>query len=53
MYMISRHLRGRTGRLEAFAQAEVDRTWDLELAVLVSFFCNFFFVGARQRTHWV
>ena len=40
-------------RLEAFTQAEVERTRGLERAVLVSFFCNFFFVGARQRTHWV
>ena len=33
---VSRHLRGRTKRLEAFAQAEVERTRDLERTVLVS-----------------
>ena len=33
---VSRRLRGRTERLEAFAQAEVERTRDLERAVLVS-----------------
>ena len=33
---VSRRLRGRTERLEAFAQAEVERTRDLECAVLVS-----------------
>ena len=51
--VVSRRLRGRTDRLGAFAQAEVERTRDLERAVLVSFFCNIFFVGARQCTHWV
>ena len=50
---VSRRLRGRTERLEAFAQAEVERTRDLERAVLVSLLVIFFFVGARQRTHWV
>ena len=34
---VSRRLRGRTERLEAFSQAEVERTRDLERAVLVSF----------------
>lgn len=53
MNAVSRHLHGRLDRLEAFAQAEVERTRDLERAMLVSFFCNFFFVGARQRTHWL
>ena len=33
---VSRRLRGRTDRLEAFAQAEVERTRDLERAILVS-----------------
>ena len=55
---ISRRLRGRTERLEAFAQAEVERTHDLERVILVSssfflFSCDFILVGARQRTHWV
>ena len=49
----SRRLRGRTKRLEAFAQAEVERTRDLERVVLVSLLVIFLFVGARQRTHWV
>ena len=33
---VSRRLRGRMERLEAFAQAEVERTRDLERAILVS-----------------
>ena len=53
MHTVSRGLRGQTDRIEAFAQAEVERTQDLDHAVLVSFFYNFFFVGAHQRTHWV
>ena len=36
MDAVSRRLRGRTDRLEAFAQAEVERTCDLERATLVS-----------------
>ena len=51
--VVCRRLRGRTERLEAFAQAEVERTRDLERAVLVSLLAIFFFVGARERTHWV
>ena len=47
MDTVSHRLHGRFDRLEAFAQAELERTRDLERAVLVSFFCNFFFVGAR------
>ena len=50
---VSHRLGGRTEQLEAFAQAEVERTRDLECAVLVSLLTIFFFVGARQRIHWV
>ena len=37
---VSRRLRGQTVRLQAFAQAEVERTRDLERAVLVSLLCG-------------
>ena len=42
---VSRRPRVRTEWLEAFAQAEVERTRDLEHAVLVSLLAIFFFVG--------
>ena len=53
MDAVSRRLRGRTDRIEAFAQAEVERTRELERVVLVSslsafqyfFLCSFFFSG--------
>jgi len=57
MEAVSHRLRGRMDRIEAFAQAEMERTRELERVVLVSsfpcllppffFFCGFFFVGAR------
>ena len=37
---VSRRLRGRTERLVAFAQADVERTRNLERAVLVSLFSS-------------
>ena len=54
MAAVTRRLRGRTDRIQAFAQAEVEQTRELERAVFVSFpcflpffFCCCFFVGAR------
>ena len=40
LYAVRRRLGGRTERLEAFAQAEVERTRDLEHAMLVSLFAS-------------
>ena len=55
MDAVSRRLRAQMDRIKAFTQAEVERTWELERAMLVSslsafyyfFLFSFFFVGAR------
>ena len=61
MAAVTRRLRGRTDRIQAFALAEVEATQELERAFFLSFllhsaflfFRYFFFVGVLQRTHWV
>ena len=61
MSAVTWRLRVRADWIQAFAQAEVEATQELERAVFVSFrlrsaslFHRFFsFMGVRQRTHWV